>query len=187
MATRWRNSCSGNFKYQQLDKCDAAAVQATLDEEIDVRDWGVQQVLTSANWGGVIGNFFTGGLNLQVCVLYATCKVLLLFCSSVRLQLQQQPAQLHPFCCLPKKRQTPAACLCLLLQIEHHLFPAISFMHYPAISKIVEDECNKRGIQYAHYDTLPEILARFSKFMQQVGEAEQTPARGAAAQQLAKL
>jgi fatty acid desaturase (delta-4 desaturase) len=76
---------------------------------------------------------------------------------------------------------------CLLLQIEHHLFPAISFMHYPAISKIVEDECKKRGIQYAHYDTLPEILARFSKFMQQVGEAEQTPARGVAAQQLARL
>lgn len=60
-------------------------------------------------------------------------------------------------------------------------------MHYPAISKIVEDECNKRGIQYAHYDTLPEIITRFSKFMQQVGEADQTPARGVAAQQLAKL
>jgi hypothetical protein len=41
-------------------------LQATLDEEIDERDWGVQQVLTSANWGGVVGNFFTGGLNLQV-------------------------------------------------------------------------------------------------------------------------
>lgn len=27
---------------------------------------GVAQVLTSANWGGVVGNFFTGGLNLQV-------------------------------------------------------------------------------------------------------------------------
>jgi hypothetical protein len=33
------------------------------------RDWGVQQVLASANWGGVVGNFFTGGLNLQVCRL----------------------------------------------------------------------------------------------------------------------
>lgn len=36
-------------------------MQDTLD-----RDWGVQQLLTSANWGGVIGNFFTGGLNLQI-------------------------------------------------------------------------------------------------------------------------
>lgn len=24
------------------------------------------QIVTSANWGGVIGNFFTGGLNLQI-------------------------------------------------------------------------------------------------------------------------
>ena len=30
------------------------------------RDWGVQQVLTSASWGGAVGNFMTGGLNLQV-------------------------------------------------------------------------------------------------------------------------
>lgn len=30
------------------------------------RDWGLQQVLASANWGGALGNFFTGGLNLQI-------------------------------------------------------------------------------------------------------------------------
>ena len=70
------------------------------------------QVLTSANWGGKVGNFFTGGLNLQ---------------------------------------------------IEHHLFPAISFVHYPAIAKIVRDECEKRDIPYAHYDTLPSIVGRFSR------------------------
>jgi len=67
------------------------------------------------------------------------------------------------------------------------LFPAISFMHYPAIAAIVEDECRKRGIQYAHYNTLPEILGRFMKYMQEVGSAEQVPARGAAATQLAQL
>jgi len=33
---------------------------------------GVQQVLTSANWGGVVGNFMTGGLNLQV-IAESTC------------------------------------------------------------------------------------------------------------------
>lgn len=88
------------------------------------RDWGEQQILTSANWGGVIGNFFTGGLNLQ---------------------------------------------------IEHHLFPAISFMHYPAISKIVEDECKKRGLQYAKYPTLPEIVGRFSRYMKEVGSAPEVP------------
>lgn len=40
--------------------------QDNLLQELAERDWGVQQILTSANWGGVIGNFFTGGLNLQV-------------------------------------------------------------------------------------------------------------------------
>lgn len=62
-------------------------------------------------------------------------------------------------------------------QIEHHLFPAISFMHYPAIAAIVKDECQKRGIQYAHYDTLPEIISRFVQYMKEVGAAPQKPVR----------
>jgi fatty acid desaturase (delta-4 desaturase) len=78
-------------------------VQDNLNQELAERDWGVQQVLTSANWGGVVGNFFTGGLNLQV---------------------------------------------------EHHLFPAISFMHYPAIAAIVADECKKRGINVSAHGTI---------------------------------
>jgi hypothetical protein len=44
----------------------ACWLQENLNTELAERDWGVQQVLTSANWGGVVGNFFTGGLNLQV-------------------------------------------------------------------------------------------------------------------------
>ncbi len=63
------------------------------------------------------------------------------------------------------------------MQIEHHLFPAISFVHYPAISKIVEDECRKRGISYSHYATLPEILTRFVRFMKEAGSAPQKPVR----------
>jgi hypothetical protein len=42
-------------------------------------------------------------------------------------------------------------------------------------------------LQYAHYDTLPEILGRFMRFMKEVGEAEQQPATGTAAAQLAQL
>jgi len=103
---------------------DDNATRANLFTSLGERDWGVQQVLTSANWGGVVGNFFTGGLNLQV---------------------------------------------------EHHLFPAISFMHYPAIAAIVEDECAKRGIAYAKYKTLPEIIGRFMTYMAEVGVADQVP------------
>ena len=86
------------------------------------RDWGVQQLVTSADWGGKIGNFFTGGLNLQ---------------------------------------------------IEHHLFPAICFVHYPAISKIVAEEAAKLNIPYASYRTLPGIFYQFWKFVKDMGTAEQ--------------
>ncbi len=74
------------------------------------------------------------------------------------------------------------------MQVEHHLFPAISFEHYPAIRDIVEDECAKRGVPYAHYKTLPEILGRLVQFMREVGAAEQAPGDGGiTAAQLARL
>lgn len=106
------------------DSVPVLQTDTNLSEAYTTRDWGVQQVLTSANWGGSVGNFMTGGLNLQ---------------------------------------------------IEHHLFPAISFMHYPAIAKIVKEESEARGINYASYSTLPEILVRFYKYMKEAGAAEQTP------------
>ena len=33
-------------------------------------------------------------------------------------------------------------------QIEHHLFPRVCHLHYPALSKIVRDVCDRRGIRY---------------------------------------
>jgi fatty acid desaturase (delta-4 desaturase) len=30
------------------------------------KDWAVQQIETSTSWGGAIGSFFSGGLNLQI-------------------------------------------------------------------------------------------------------------------------
>jgi len=72
--------------------------------------------------GGKVGNFFTGGLNLQ---------------------------------------------------IEHHLFPAICFVHYPAIAKIVKEESEKMGVPYASYRTLPGIFLEFLRFVKDMGSAEQ--------------
>jgi linoleoyl-CoA desaturase len=37
----------------------------------------------------------------------------------------------------------------LNFQIEHHLFPRISHVHYPAISRLVEETCREFGIRYA--------------------------------------
>lgn len=115
---------------------ERSAAMAPLMTELGDRDWGVQQITTSANWGGVIGNFFTGGLNLQ---------------------------------------------------IEHHLFPAISFMHYPAIAAIVRDECQKRGVPYASYPTLPPILKRFSDYMRDVGIAPHVPVQRTPAMSVQRL
>jgi linoleoyl-CoA desaturase len=39
-------------------------------------------------------------------------------------------------------------------QIEHHLFPNMSNVHYPTISPIVQDFCKENGITYIHYDNL---------------------------------
>lgn len=39
----------------------------------------------------------------------------------------------------------------LNFQIEHHLFPKISHIHYPAISKIIKKACQEFGIPYIEY------------------------------------
>ena len=57
----------------------------------------------------------------------------------------------------------------------HHTFPAICFVHYPAIADIITDECQKRGIPYARYDSLPTILRRFVGYMRDVGSAGEVP------------
>ncbi len=39
----------------------------------------------------------------------------------------------------------------LNFQVEHHLFPRISHVHYPAISKIIKNACKEFGIPYIEY------------------------------------
>jgi fatty acid desaturase (delta-4 desaturase) len=57
--------------------------------------------------------------------------------------------------------------------VEHHLFPAICFVHYPAIRKIVAEEAEKIGVPYASYRTLPGIFVEFLKFVKDMGTADQ--------------
>lgn len=44
----------------------------------------------------------------------------------------------------------------LNFQIEHHLFPKISHIHYPEISKIVRDTCSEFNIMYKEF---PSVLS----------------------------
>lgn len=61
----------------------------------------------------------------------------------------------------------------LNFQIEHHLFPRISHVHYPAISKIVQQTCEQFGLQYIYYPTLGAAVASHYRFMKQLGQKPQ--------------
>jgi linoleoyl-CoA desaturase len=63
----------------------------------------------------------------------------------------------------------------LNFQIEHHLFPRLSHVNYPAISKLVEDTCREFGIEYKENPTFGAGVASHFRWLRRMGEA---PARG---------
>ena len=50
-------------------------------------------------------------------------------------------------------------------QVEHHLFPKICHLHYPALSSIVEKLCAEHGIRYLAYRTLREAIGSHYRFL----------------------
>jgi fatty acid desaturase (delta-4 desaturase) len=132
-------ACTGSFVLSMLfivshnvpDAKDIDTVAAVNESErtidpkaVDPRkDWAAWQIDTSATWGGAVGGFFTGGLNLQ---------------------------------------------------IEHHLFPGIHHQHYPAIAKIVKEECANHGLRYHGYNYLWEIVGDYFNWMAMMA----TPPKG---------
>lgn len=54
-------------------------------------------------------------------------------------------------------------------QIEHHLFPSISHVHYPAISKIIRDECARFQLPYNNYPSVTRAVISHIRFMKQLG------------------
>ena len=59
----------------------------------------------------------------------------------------------------------------LNFQIEHHLFPKISHVHYPAISKIIKKACQEYGINYIEYPRVRYAVASHVAFLKQMGRA----------------
>jgi len=55
-------------------------------------------------------------------------------------------------------------------QVEHHLFPRVSHVHYPAISKIVEQVCEKHELPYNVYDSMSGAVASHFRMMRQLGK-----------------
>jgi linoleoyl-CoA desaturase len=64
----------------------------------------------------------------------------------------------------------------LNFQVEHHLFPKISHLHYPAICEIVREVCAKHGIKHLQHETLGEAIASHMRFMKAMGRGEESPA-----------
>ena len=58
----------------------------------------------------------------------------------------------------------------LNFQVEHHLFPKVSHVHYPAISKIVEQKCNEFNVPYNYYVTMGAALGSHFRMMKRLGE-----------------
>ena len=57
----------------------------------------------------------------------------------------------------------------LNFQIEHHLFPRISHVHYPALSEIVENTCREFGVGYFAHPTFLSSLRSHYLFLQKMG------------------
>jgi linoleoyl-CoA desaturase len=58
----------------------------------------------------------------------------------------------------------------LNFQIEHHLFPRVSHVHYPAISKIVMAKCKEFNLPYNKYDTMMEAVVSHFRTMKSLGK-----------------
>jgi len=58
----------------------------------------------------------------------------------------------------------------LNFQIEHHLFPRISHIYYPALSKIVEQTCREYGINYTAHASFMSSLRSHYRFLYRLGQ-----------------
>jgi linoleoyl-CoA desaturase len=54
-------------------------------------------------------------------------------------------------------------------QVEHHLFPRISHVHYPALNQIVKDTCKQFGIQYNEHKTVLQAVRSHYVHLRNIG------------------
>lgn len=57
----------------------------------------------------------------------------------------------------------------LNFQVEHHLFPKISHIYYPKISKIIKEACAEYGIPYIEYPKTRYAIASHVAFLKKMG------------------
>ncbi len=59
----------------------------------------------------------------------------------------------------------------LNFQVEHHLFPKVSHVHYPAINKIVKQTCKDYGLHYLENPTLGKAIISHVHHLKTMGRA----------------
>jgi linoleoyl-CoA desaturase len=58
----------------------------------------------------------------------------------------------------------------LNFQVEHHLFPQVSHIHYPALSKIVRQQCELFGLPYNYYPSAWQAFSSHVRLMRKLGK-----------------
>jgi fatty acid desaturase len=116
-----------------------------------------------------------------VLVLYILRMVLMSYLMFAVLAPGHFPAEAACFSCEPKpsdylRLQTLATvnfrvgwvgrllCSGLQHQIEHHLFPGISYVYYPKVSVVLREFCRKHGLPYRSYPWDQVLLKCFATF-----------------------
>lgn len=59
----------------------------------------------------------------------------------------------------------------LNFQIEHHLFPRVSHIHYPAISKLVKEACRESNIVYNEYSSMSKAIVSHLLHLRRLGNS----------------
>jgi linoleoyl-CoA desaturase len=54
-------------------------------------------------------------------------------------------------------------------QIEHHLFPRVCHLHYPALAEIVAQTCREFGVPYTVYPSFRAALGAHARLLRQMG------------------
>ena len=60
----------------------------------------------------------------------------------------------------------------LNFQIEHHLFPRICHLHYPALARLVEQTCQEFGVRYTAQETFFAGMASHFRWLRRMGMAQ---------------
>ena len=54
-------------------------------------------------------------------------------------------------------------------QIEHHLFPQICHVNYPALSGLLEKTCKEFGVQYSAHRTVLDAVGSHYRWLRKLG------------------